>query len=166
MNKPFRYSAQFFILLATASLLYLYWQVPADTLDNSSGGIIGYELGESLSQILTIYGATIFLVVFWVVLFTLSFGVKWNKTWVTLKATPAYLQDLFYKNVPETESAFDRTTPEIKKSVAIAKQKTAVESVTPAPEHREVQTSLWCVIRLESACSMTWWKKNTMHSNS
>ncbi|NNH26689.1 DNA translocase FtsK [Acinetobacter terrestris] len=139
LNKPFRYSAQFFILLATSSLLYLYWQVPADTLDNSSGGIIGYELGESLSQILTIYGATIFLVVFWVVLFTLSFGVKWNKTWVTLKATPAYLQDLFYKNVPETESAFDRTTPEVKKSVAIAKQKTAVESVTPAPEHREVQ---------------------------
>src|SRR5690606_9888919 len=44
-----------------------------------------------------------------------------------------------YKNVPETESASDRTTPEVKKSVAIAKQKTAVESVTPAPEHREVQ---------------------------
>ncbi|TCB52728.1 DNA translocase FtsK [Acinetobacter sp. ANC 4779] len=139
LNKPFRYSAQFFILLATASLLYLYWQVPADTLDNSSGGIIGYELGESLSQILTIYGATVFLVIFWVVLFTLSFGVKWNKTWVTLKATPAYLQDLFYRNVPETESAFDRTTPEVKKSVASAKQKTVAESVTPAPEHREVQ---------------------------
>lgn len=139
LNKPFRYSAQFFILLATASLLYLYWQVPADTLDNSSGGIIGYELGQSLSQILTIYGATLFLVVFWVVLFTLSFGVKWNKTWITLKATPAYLQDLFYKNVPESESAFDRTTPEVKKSVASAKQKAVVESVTPAPEHREVQ---------------------------
>ncbi|NNH88945.1 DNA translocase FtsK [Acinetobacter terrae] len=139
LNKPFRYSAQFFILLATASLLYLYWQVPADTLDNSSGGIIGYELGQSLSQILTIYGATLFLVVFWVVLFTLSFGVKWNKTWITLKATPAYLQDLFYKNVPETESAFDRTTPEVKKSVASTKQKAVVESVTPAPEHREVQ---------------------------
>lgn len=139
LNKPFRYSAQFFILLATASLLYLYWQVPADTLDNSSGGIIGYELGQSLSQILTIYGATLFLVVFWVVLFTLSFGVKWNKTWITLKATPAYLQDLFYKNVPESESAFDRTTPEVKKSVASAKQKAAAESVTPAPEHREVQ---------------------------
>ena len=139
LNKPFRYAAQFFILLATASLLYLYWQVPADTLDNSSGGIIGYELGESLSQILTIYGATLFLVIFWVVLFTLSFGVKWNKTWVTLKATPAYLQDLFYKNVPETESAFDRTTPEVKKPIAIPKQKTAVESVTSVAEHREVQ---------------------------
>ena len=139
LNKPFRYAAQFFILLATASLLYLFWQVPADTLDNASGGIIGYELGESLSQILTIYGATVFLVVFWVVLFTLSFGVKWNKTWVTLKATPAYLQDLFYKNVPETESAFDRTTPEVKKTVVSAKQKAVVESVSPAPEHREVQ---------------------------
>lgn len=139
LNKPFRYAAQFFILLATSSLLYLYWQVPADTLDNSSGGIIGYELGESLSQILTIYGATVFLVVFWLVLFTLAFGVKWNKTWATLKATPAYLQDLFYKNVPETESAFDRTAPEVKKSVASTQAKVAVENVTVAPEHREVQ---------------------------
>ena len=139
LNKPFRYAAQFFILLATSSLLYLYWQVPADTLDNSSGGIIGYELGESLSQILTIYGATVFLVVFWFVLFTLAFGVKWNKTWATLKATPAYLQDLFYKNVPETESAFDRTAPEVKKSVASTQAKVAVENITTAPEHREVQ---------------------------
>ena len=139
LNKPFRYAAQFFILLATSSLLYLYWQVPADTLDNSSGGIIGYELGESLSQILTIYGATIFLVVFWLVLFTLAFGVKWNKTWATLKATPAYLQDLFYKNVPEAESAFDRTAPEVKKSVASTQAKVAVENITAAPEHREVQ---------------------------
>ena len=139
LNKPFRYAAQFFILLATSSLLYLYWQVPADTLDNSSGGIIGYELGESLSQILTIYGATVFLVIFWFVLFTLAFGVKWNKTWATLKATPAYLQDLFYKNVPETESAFDRTAPEVKKSVASTQAKVAVENITAAPEHREVQ---------------------------
>ena len=37
LNRPFRYAAQFFILLASASLLFLFWQVPADTLDNSSG---------------------------------------------------------------------------------------------------------------------------------
>ena len=133
LNKPFRYAAQFFILLATASLLFLYWQVPADTLDNSSGGIIGYELGESLSQILTIYGATAFLVIFWVVLFTLAFGVKWNKTWATLKATPAYLQDLFYRNVPATESDFDRTTPELKKA-PIAKQTVGSAQVKPSDE--------------------------------
>ena len=60
LNRPFRYAAQFFILLATASLLYLFWQVPADTLDNASGGIIGFELGKSLSQILTIYGAQLY----------------------------------------------------------------------------------------------------------
>ena len=139
LNKPFRYAAQFFFFFFTSSLLYLYWQVPVDILDNSSGGIICYELGESLSHILTIYGATIFLVVFWLVLFTLAFGVKWNKTWATLKATPAYLQDLFYKNVPETESAFDRTAPEVKKSVASTQAKVAVENITAAPEHREVQ---------------------------
>lgn len=127
LNRPFRYAAQFFILLATASLLYLFWQVPADTLDNASGGIIGFELGKSLSQILTIYGATLFLVVFWIFLFTLAFGVKWNRTWATLKATPAYLQDLFYRNVPEAESDFDRSTPQVKKTVVAAAPVVAVE---------------------------------------
>ena len=141
LNKPFRYSAQFFILLASASLLYLYWQVPADTLDNSSGGIIGYELGESLSQILTIYGATLFLVIFWLVLFTLAFGVKWNKTWVTLKATPAYLQDLFYKNVPETESAFDRTTPEIKKTLSPTVQNSIAQDLRTTSDSTEIKAS-------------------------
>lgn len=126
LNRPFRYAAQFFILLATATLLFLFWEVPADTLANASGGIIGYELGQSLSQLLTIYGAALFLIVFWVVLFTLAFGVKWNKTWDTLRATPAYLQDLFYKNVPESESDFDRTTPQVKKQViAVAPSKAA-----------------------------------------
>ena len=57
LNRPFRYAAQFFLLLTTSALLFLFWQVPADTLDNSSGGIIGYELGQSLEQLLTVYGA-------------------------------------------------------------------------------------------------------------
>ena len=106
LNKPFRYAAQFFIVLSTSSILYLFWNVPADTLENASGGIIGYELGQSLSSLLTIYGASLFLIVFWLVLFTLAFGVKWNKTWSTMKATPAYLQDLFYRNVPEADTNF------------------------------------------------------------
>ena len=127
LNRPFRYAAQFFILLATATLLFLFWEVPADTLANASGGIIGYELGQSLSQLLTIYGAALFLAVFWVVLFTLAFGVKWNKTWDTLRATPAYLQDLFYKNVPESESDFDRTTPQVKKQVIAVAPSKAVD---------------------------------------
>ncbi|WP_180172697.1 DNA translocase FtsK [Acinetobacter sp. YH01025] len=134
LNRPFRYAAQFFILLATASLLYLFWQVPADTLENASGGIIGYELGQSLSQLLTIYGAAFFLLVFWGVLFTLAFGIKWNRTWVTLKATPAYLQDLFYRDVPKA----DQPAPVVKKTV-VAAAPAAAEVVTPAPEHREVE---------------------------
>ena len=109
LNRPFRYAAQFFILLTASSLLFLLWNVPADTLENASGGIIGYELGESLSQLLSIYGAALFLVLLLGVLSTLAFGIQWNKTWVTLKATPEYLQELFYKNVPESESAFDLT---------------------------------------------------------
>lgn len=109
LNRPFRYAAQFFLILSISSLLYLHWNMPADTLDNAAGGIIGYELGASLSQLLTIYGATLFLLAFSILLLTLAFGIQWNKTWVTLKNTPAYLQDLFYKNVPQNESAYDLT---------------------------------------------------------
>ncbi len=118
VSRPFRYAAQFFILLSVASLNYLLWTVPADTLTNASGGIIGYELGASLSHLLTIYGAVFFLLLLTGVLFTLAFGIQWNKTWATLKATPAYLQDLFYKNVPESESAYDLTSSSAQTSKA------------------------------------------------
>ena len=109
LSRPFRYAALFFILLTVSSLNYLLISMPADTLSNASGGIIGYEIGESLSHLLTIYGAVLFLIVLTVILATLAFGIQWNRTWATLKATPAYLQDLFYKNVPESESAYDLT---------------------------------------------------------
>lgn len=121
LSRPFRYAAQFFILLATSSLFYLIWNVPADTLANASGGIIGYELGESLTQLITIYGAVALLILLLGILFTLAFGIQWNKTWSTLKATPAYLQELFYRNVPESESAFDLTTPPKNKNRTAAK---------------------------------------------
>ncbi|WP_180114328.1 DNA translocase FtsK [Acinetobacter sp. YH12063] len=138
LNRPFRYAAQFFILLATSSLLFLFWNVPEDTLENASGGIIGYELGQSLEQILTVYGAAIFLIAFWIMLFTLAFGIKWNKTWATMKSTPAYLQDLFYRNVPEGDTAFDRTVPTTKKESAAAHASKVVAPVTPADEHHAV----------------------------
>ncbi|OTG81105.1 DNA translocase FtsK [Acinetobacter sp. ANC 4648] len=137
LSRPFRYAAQFFILLTTASLLYLLWNVPADTLDNASGGIIGYELGQSLSQLISIYGAVIFLALFLLLLITLVFGIQWNKTWATLKATPAYLQDLFYKNVPESESAYDLTTSpkHSKTSTPIEVEPTvAGDDITPITE--------------------------------
>ncbi|MGN0936526.1 DNA translocase FtsK [Acinetobacter amyesii] len=138
LNRPFRYAAQFFILLATSSLLFLFWNVPEDTLENASGGIIGYELGQSLEQILTVYGAAVFLIAFWIMLFTLAFGIKWNKTWATMKSTPAYLQDLFYRNVPEGDTAFDRTVPTTKKDSAAAHASKVVAPVTPADEHHAV----------------------------
>ncbi len=113
LSRPFRYAAQFFLILSSSSLLYLYWNVPADTLDNAAGGIIGYELGQSLSQLLTIYGATLFLLLLWVLLFTLAFGIYWHKTWATIKAVPAYVQDVFYKpNNDDLIQALDQPAPE------------------------------------------------------
>nr|WP_314369444.1 DNA translocase FtsK 4TM domain-containing protein [uncultured Acinetobacter sp.] len=129
LNRPFRYAAQFFLILSISSLLYLHWNVPADTLENAAGGIIGYELGQSLSQLLTIYGATFFLLAFSILLFTLAFGIQWNKTWATLKNTPAYLQDLFYKNIPQHESAYDLTEQLASTETPAIKQKAPVQAV-------------------------------------
>lgn len=128
LNRPFRYAAQFFLILSISSLLYLHWNVPADTLENAAGGIIGYELGQSLSQLLTIYGATFFLLAFSILLFTLAFGIQWNKTWATLKNTPAYLQDLFYKNIPQHESAYDLTEQLASTETPAIKQKAPVQA--------------------------------------
>ena len=138
LNRPFRYAAQFFLILSLSSLLYLHWNMPADTLENAAGGIIGYELGQSLSQLLTIYGATLFLLIFGIVLITLAFGIQWDKTWVTLKNTPAYLQDLFYKNVPQTESAYDLTEQLTKETPAIKNKVQAEATVTSPPEMKAV----------------------------
>ncbi|OTG87185.1 DNA translocase FtsK [Acinetobacter sp. ANC 4558] len=129
LNRPFRYAAQFFIVLATSSLLYFFWQVPTDALDNASGGIIGYELGQSLSQVLTIYGASVFLILFWLLLLTLAFGIKWNKTWATLKATPAYLQDLFYRDVPKPDQAYELPKTTVHTTVVAAAPIQSVENV-------------------------------------
>ena len=138
LNRPFRYAAQFFLILSLSSLLYLHWNMPADTLENAAGGIIGYELGQSLSQLLTIYGATLFLLIFGIVLITLAFGIQWDKTWVTLKNTPAYLQDLFYKNVPQTESAYDLTEQLTKETPAIKNKVKTESAVANTPEIKVV----------------------------
>lgn len=136
LDRPFRYAAQFFLMLTTASLLYMFWQVPSDALDNASGGIIGYELGSSLSQLLTLYGASAFLIILWSMLFTFAFGVRWNRTWATLKATPKYLEDLFYRNVPESEADYDLTTnppqPTIKKTT-VAQAPSAEQKIEAQP---------------------------------
>ncbi|MBP7880298.1 MAG: DNA translocase FtsK 4TM domain-containing protein, partial [Acinetobacter sp.] len=128
LNLPFRYAAQFFLILSISSLLYLHWNTPADTLDNAAGGIIGYELGQSLSHLLTIYGATLFLLAFSILLITLAFGIQWNKTWLMLKKTPAYLQDLFYRNVPQNESAYDRTEQLAASEIPAIKNKVPVQT--------------------------------------
>ncbi|RLZ06795.1 DNA translocase FtsK [Acinetobacter sp. 2JN-4] len=128
LNLPFRYAAQFFLILSISSLLYLHWNTPADTLDNAAGGIIGYELGQSLSHLLTIYGATFFLLAFSILLITLAFGIQWNKTWLMLKKTPAYLQDLFYRNVPQNESAYDRTEQLAASEIPAIKNKVSVQT--------------------------------------
>lgn len=107
LTRPFRYAAQFFIILTTASLLFFLWQVPSDSLVNASGGIVGFEVARSLASILTQIGAIAFLAVFWIILWTLAFKIEWMKTGQLIRKIPDYLQDLFYRNVPPEAEDYD-----------------------------------------------------------
>ena len=118
LNRPISLCCwrNFYFGFATASLLFLFWKVPADTLDNASGGIIGYELGQSLSQILPFtvqpyFGRVTVVLRPW-------FRYQMEPYFQTL-SKPAYLQDLFYRTYLKA-TVFDRTTPSVKKKIATA----------------------------------------------
>ncbi|MFB2537688.1 MULTISPECIES: DNA translocase FtsK [unclassified Acinetobacter] len=98
LTRPFRYAAQFFIILTTAALLYFLWQVPTDSLANASGGIVGLELSHGLEHTFTRIGAVVLLTLFNLSLWTLAFKIEWHKAPEVLAKTPNYLKELFYKN--------------------------------------------------------------------
>lgn len=112
LSRPFRVAAEIFILTIVASLLSLHFLQPTDTLGNASGGIIGYEIGRNLLALTGMILTTIFLVALLLVMITMAFGIRWNKTMDTLGKIPSVLQELFYRNVPAREAAPDLTLGE------------------------------------------------------
>ncbi|WP_026471791.1 DNA translocase FtsK [Alkanindiges illinoisensis] len=109
LSRPFRLAAEVFLLMILAALFSLHWLEPADTLSNASGGIIGYEIGRNLLALMGMILSTVFLVVLLLVMVTLAFGIRWDKTMDGLGKIPGLLQELFYRNVPEREAAPDLT---------------------------------------------------------
>jgi S-DNA-T family DNA segregation ATPase FtsK/SpoIIIE len=109
LTRAFRYAAQFFILMTSAALMYFFWKVPSDSLNNASGGVVGYEIARSLEGVLSSIGAMVFLMLFNVLLWTLAFKLQWLKTLGLIQQIPSYLQDLFYKNIPESAEDYDLT---------------------------------------------------------
>lgn len=109
LSRPFRLAAEVFLLMIMAALLSLHWLEPADTLTNASGGIIGYEIGRNLLSLVGMILSTVFLLALLLVMATLAFGIRWEKTMDGLGKIPGLLQELFYRNVPEREAAPDLT---------------------------------------------------------
>ena len=141
LSRPFRLAAEVFLLMILAALFSLHWLEPADTLSNASGGIIGYEIGRNLLALMGMILSTVFLVVLLLVMVTLAFGIRWDKTMDGLGKIPGLLQELFYRNVPEREAAPDLTIADFdNKSFAtknIHQASTAQNANTAGPDQLE-----------------------------
>lgn len=131
LSRPFRLAAEVFLLMIMAALLSLHWLEPADTLTNASGGIIGYEIGRNLLSLMGMILSTLFLLALLLVMATLAFGLRWEKTMDGLGKIPGLLQELFYRNVPEREAAPDLTIGDFSPRDDLSDTSTPVSDATP-----------------------------------
>ena len=102
VTRPFRLAAQVFLIVAVAALCSLHVYEPADTLNNASGGILGYELGSRMLSVADIWLVTGFLVGLVVLMMTLAFGIQWSRTLEMLGRIPPALALLFARQSVET----------------------------------------------------------------
>lgn len=93
--RPFRLAAQLFLIVAVAALCSLHVYLPADTMSNASGGIVGYELAGSLLGVANIWIVTGFLVGLLLLMMTLAFGIQWSRTLEILGRLPPAIAALF-----------------------------------------------------------------------
>lgn len=93
--RPFRLAAQLFLIVAVAALCSLHVYLPADTMSNASGGIVGYELAGSLLAVANIWIVTGFLVGLLLLMMTLAFGIQWSRTLEVLGRLPPAIAALF-----------------------------------------------------------------------
>jgi S-DNA-T family DNA segregation ATPase FtsK/SpoIIIE len=136
LNRPFRFAAEFFLLVIVAALFSLHLLEPADTMSNASGGIIGFEIGKNLLSLVGMILSTIFLVVLFLLMFTFVFGIQWHKTMDTIGKIPFLLQELFYRNVPERETATDFTLGSSPINTAVATARATTVSQTEIVENQ------------------------------
>lgn len=133
LSRPFRFAAEFFLLLIVATLFSLHLLEPADTMTNASGGIVGYEIGRRILGLVGMIPSTLFLVTLFLFMITFVFGIRWHKTMDAIGQIPMLLQELFYRNVPEHAAAPDRTMSQPMAPSKPAQSTPAPTSAEPAP---------------------------------
>jgi S-DNA-T family DNA segregation ATPase FtsK/SpoIIIE len=127
VQRPFRLAGELFLLVIASALFSLHGDMPSDTLANAAGGILGFEMAQHFLQLMPLLLITILLIVLFVVIFTFCFGIVWSKTFDAVGEIPMLLNELFYRNEPETVAT---------KSAVVAHAlpntlKTAVEATAP-----------------------------------
>jgi S-DNA-T family DNA segregation ATPase FtsK/SpoIIIE len=105
VQRPFRYAGEVFLLVIISTLFGLHGVEPTDTLQNAAGGILGYEMAQHLLGFMPLMLVTVLLIVLFILIFTFSFGVVWGKTFDAVGEIPLLLNELFYRNEPEKNSA-------------------------------------------------------------
>lgn len=83
---PLRAIAYVFLLLASCGLMAVIPQLLGFVSDNGArfGGILGVEVATRLSNLLTIYGAALFLLAFSLITATFAFDIHWKRVFKEL----------------------------------------------------------------------------------
>ena len=110
LSRPYRLAAQGFLLVVVAALCSIHVLEPADTLSNASGGIVGYELSRHLLMQMSVLPVTLFLVALLLLMLTVAFGIRWNRTFDVIGQMPFLFRELFYRHQPEPNTQ-TLTTP-------------------------------------------------------
>lgn len=149
LTRPFRYAAQFFLMVLGSGILYLLWQMPSDGLANASGGIVGFELAERLSGVLTHYGALALLMLLSLLLLTLIFKIKWRHTIRTINRVPTFLHDMFYRDLAQEHGVLEV------QPISQLKSKHGLNHSQPAPEPHTSHNSVTAQIETDKASTVT-----------
>lgn len=150
LTRPFRYVAEFFMMLMAAALCYLLMHRHTEGLHNAAGGIVGFELAERLQTLLGYYGSLAALIGGILLLLTLVFKIQWLKTGQMIKNFPHAWREVFYRDSQLKQHVHDLsvTTAQSPNAVSITAhqlneiESSAVEAFDQHTQHQTLKSDL------------------------
>ncbi|CAF4222966.1 unnamed protein product [Rotaria magnacalcarata] len=102
VSPMFRRIGYVFLLTIVAVICFIFIDQPTDAMSNASGGIVGFEIGRSLVNVIGVIYATISLGVMIFLLATLCFGIRWLQMIRSVWQWPVALKEMLGYSTQKT----------------------------------------------------------------